>query len=109
MSRFGPNQDRQMTLACLPFSKPERIEGAWYWGFELNSFLEGGRASLKNLEAAQRSRTSLEFYDPHLPADGRVRAMAVQFIGRRSQCRMYPDHLIIVDHMISSAVKAVSG
>ena len=109
VDRFGPDRQREAVLACLPFSKPEKIEGAWYWGFELNAFVEGARASPRNLTPPVNSDTSLEFYDPHLPVDGRVRVLQVQLIGRRSQCRLFPDNWIVVDRMLSRTIRGVSN
>jgi hypothetical protein len=109
MGRFHSGQDRQMLLGCFPFSKPEKIEGAWYYGFELNSFSEGARATPRDVAPPVGGDVSLE-YDPHLPIDGRVRVLQMQIVGRRSQCPMgLPDHIIVVDRVISSTVKAVSN
>ena len=108
MSHFGPGQDREMLLACFPFSKPEKIEGAWYYGFETNMFYEGKHASLGDLGVNSAGETSLQ-YDPHLPNDGQLRVLQIQLVGRRSRCPMgFPNHIIFVDRVISSSVKAVS-
>ena len=36
---------REMLPACLPFSQPEEMKGAWVYGFETNQFYENERAS----------------------------------------------------------------
>jgi hypothetical protein len=96
-----------MLLACFPFSKPETIKGAWYYGFETNVFLEGKHAS-PDRGFNSEGDTNLQ-YDPHLPNDGQLRVLQIQLVGRRSQCPMgFPKHIIVVDRVISSSVKAVS-
>ena len=108
MSKFGNAHDREMLLACFPFSKPERIEGAWYHGFELNAFYEGAHAPSAYQGLPGPVGTGLE-YDPNLPVDGNVRVRQMELIGRRSQCSMgLPEHIIVVDRVISSTVKAVA-
>jgi hypothetical protein len=109
ISEFGSGDDREMLLACFPFSKPENIEGAWYFGFELNAFYEDMPAPTVYRDPPGPADTSLE-YDPHLPNDGNVRVLQMQVIGRRSQCPMgLPEHIILVDRVIASSVKAVAG
>lgn len=89
-----------MLLGCFPFSKPERITGAWVAGFETNEFYEGepASASLVNrrvgdtqlaIEIPVRSGPFLQMYQ-------------LDFVGRRSLCDMgFPKHIIVVDRIIS--------
>ena len=96
-----------MLLACFPFSKPEKIAGAWYVGFETNVFVEGQEA--KAGEPPDEGKLASLEYGSDLPNDGRLRALKVQFIGRRSECPMgLPDRMIVVDRMISRTVRFVT-
>jgi hypothetical protein len=107
LSHRYPGGNHEALLACFPFSKPERIEGAWVEGFEHNQFFEGQRASAAQLRS-EAYGTQLET-DMPTPSDGRLRAIQVQFIGRRSLCDMgYSPNVIIVDRFMSSAIKAVT-
>jgi hypothetical protein len=107
MQRFGNGHDREMLLACFPFSKPQKIAGAWYVGFETNAFVEDQEA--KAGEPPEDGKLASLVYASDLPHDGRLRALQVQLIGRRSECPMgYPDRIIVVDRMISRAVRSVS-
>ena len=107
MQRFGNGRDREMLLACFPFSKPEKIDGAWYVGFETNVFVEGQEA--KAGEPPEDGKLAQLEYAYNLPSDGRLRALQVELIGRRSKCPMgYPARIIVVDRMISRAVRSVS-
>ena len=106
MRKFGDGHEREMLLACLPFSKPEEIGGTWYSGFELNAFYEGAKIDRPLPALPGPVKASLE-YDPHLPNDGHLRVLQMQLIGRRSQCPISDsEHVIIVDRVISSTIKA---
>jgi len=106
LKRFGDRQVRESLLACFPFSKPEEINGAWYVGFELNDFAEGESPSRRATErAGSGAGTELWFVEPNVPVDGKVRVLQMQLVGRRSECPMYPGHIIIVDRVISRKLK----
>ena len=108
MDKNKAKGERAMLLECFPYSKPERIEGTWYYGFELNAFYEGTHAPSAYLGLPGPVDTGLE-YDPHLPVDGDVRVLQMELIGRRSQCPMgLPERIIVVDRVISSRVTAVA-
>jgi hypothetical protein len=110
LSRFDAGQGHEAVLACFPFSTPEKIEGALYRGFELNVFVESGRASLRDLPKPDDRTTSLEFYTPDDPHDPLTRVYDVQFICRRSQCDMIaPRHWVIPDRIISSKLREISA
>jgi len=95
-------------LACFPFSEPEEMHGALFRGFELNVFVDGATANLRNLPDLASKTTRLEGYAPTLPHDPGVRAFDVRFVGRRSECEDATSPLIIVDRMISSKLREVS-
>lgn len=101
------SDDRALLLACLPFSKPQRISGTWVYGFELNQFFSGQRASSQFLRSVE-SDTSLEVEDD-IPNDERRRVFQVDVIGRRSRCDMgVPKHVIVVDRVVSYSLAAIS-
>jgi hypothetical protein len=100
LERNAGKSDRQALLACFPFSPPERISGAWVFGFETNQFYEGEKASAAHLTDS-RSDTAL---DPglELGLDNRPRVYQVEFLGRRSKCDMgFPRNLILVERVDS--------
>lgn len=123
MQRFGSAQDRQMLLACFPFSKPERMEGAWITGFETDSFYEGAKASPEYLklettptdlnDARTQHHATLIFgsqFSSNLPVDGKLRAIQLQIVARGEKCPILPpDHTIIVDRVISAKLEAIAG
>lgn len=99
LERNGGKSHREMLLACLPFSKPERISGAWVFGFETNHFFEGEQASLEH-----KGRTSTTKLEPglELGLDTRPKPYQVEVVGRRSQCDMgFPRNIILVDRVIA--------
>jgi hypothetical protein len=118
MDKFGNSHDREMLLACFPFSKPETIRGAWVFGFEANSFYEGERASPDTLKRYARppndksvpagSRATLVF-NPDVPVDGKLRVFQIDFVGRRAKCPVAPEREIVVDRVLSSTLKGVVG
>ena len=110
MERFGSDQEREMLLACFPFSKPQKISGAWYHGFEIDLFAEGERAVPGRLAPhTKKANYATLAFDPQLPNDGRLRVLQVELIGRRSKCPMgYPDRIILVDRMVSRSIVSVS-
>lgn len=106
LKRFGTHPVRESLLACFPFSKPEEISGAWYVGFELNDFVEGEPPSRREIQpATSNTGTELWFVEPNVPVDGNVRVLQMRLVGRRSECPMYPGHIIIVDRVISRKLK----
>jgi hypothetical protein len=111
-------------LACFPFSKTERMSGAWVVGFETNSFYEGAKASADYLRfertpnpdpgdvrVTHHATLVLEPKSgPALPDDGKLRVLQVDFIGRREKCPILPpDHTIIVDRILSATIREVSS
>lgn len=118
MRKFGSGHDRQMLLGCFPFSKPQRMKGAWVFGFEVNGFYEGQPASLQLLQSAagvplppaQRPKADASArleWDPHTPVDGKLRAFQIDLIGRRDTCHAESQPVIVVDRIISAQLKAV--
>ena len=106
LERNDGKSDRDLLLACFPFSKPERIAGAWVYGFETSEFYEGERASPEHLKG-RASDTDLEL-EVELGLDSRPRVYQVDFIGRRSQCDMgLPSNILLVDRVISK--RSVAG
>lgn len=100
LERNAGKSDRELLLACFPFSKAERVTGAWVFGFETNYFFEGEQASLEHLNG----RTSTTELEPglELGLDTRPKPYQVEFVGRRSQCDMgFPRNIILVDRVIS--------
>lgn len=98
-------------LSCFPFSKPEKIKGAWYYGSETNAFVEGEQVQAGNHAPpiASGNSTRLAYYDPKLPNDGLLRVLQVELVGRRSECPMgYPNHVIVVEQMMTRTIKFVS-
>ena len=116
--RVGSGHDREMLLACFPFSKPERIGGAWVFGFEVNRFYEGERASADILKGdvpppsrkpvAAGNNTTLVF-NSDVPADGKLRMFQIDFVGRRAECPITPEREIVVDRVLSRTLKGVVG
>ena len=108
-SERNSQSDREMLLSCLPFSKPERIGGAWADGFETNEFYEGQRASVSLVNTAIGD-TQLQMSDKDGLAEGQGPAVIVyqiEVIGRRSRCDMgFPRHVIVVDKVISKVAAA---
>jgi hypothetical protein len=99
LDRNSWTSEREALLACLPFSKPERVAGAWVYGFETNLFYEGERAS-RNFPL-RASNTSLDL-EADAKMDGHLRIYQVEIIGRRSQCDMgLPRNVVLVDRIIS--------
>jgi len=100
LDRNAGKTERDLLLACFPFSKPERIAGAWVYGFETNEFYEGERASPEHL-GRRSSNTELEL-EIELGLDSRPQVYQVDFVGRRSQCDMgLPAHILLVDRVIA--------
>jgi hypothetical protein len=98
LERHSGKSERDAFLACVPFSKPERVSGAWAYGFEINEFYEGERADRLKRGA---SDTALDL-EAEVGVNGRPRVYQVDFIGRRSQCDMgLPSHVLLVDRVIS--------
>jgi hypothetical protein len=117
-SRFGSGHDREALLACFPFSKPERMGGAWIYGFEANAFYEGGQASPEYLERySERPRAGSAWFgerptllfNPNLPVDGRLRVFQIELMGRRAKCPIAPHGEIIVDRVLATKLKGVVG
>lgn len=101
------DSEGEMLVACLPFSKPQLITGAWVYGFEHNSFFSGKRASAKLLRSFPIG-TELEVKHS-IPDDGRLRVFQVEVIGRRSLCDMgFPKHIIVADRVLSQSLVAIS-
>ena len=98
--RYRDRSDRELFLACLPFSRAERIAGAWVTGFETNEFYEGQRAS-SSLIHKSIGHTQLIFAEQGSPVPSTT-VYQMEFVGRRSKCDMrFPRHHIIVDRVIS--------
>lgn len=98
--RYRGKSDREMLLACIPFTKPERITGAWVHGFETNEFYEGESASAA-LIGKRIGDTELEIEGADRLGPSR-RLFQMDFIGRRSRCDMgFPRHIIIVERIKS--------
>jgi hypothetical protein len=113
-----------MLLACFPFSKSERMSGAWAVGWETNSFYEGGKASPDYLRFertpnpdprdARVTKHAKLFLAPKsgpvLPQDGKLRVLQIDFIGRRESCSIVPgEHDIVVDRIVSATLIGVTG
>jgi hypothetical protein len=107
-----------MLLACIPFSKPETIEGSWVVGFEANSFYEGEPASPVTLKRYLTlsldkpdppSTYAILVFNPDVPVDGKLRAFQIRFVGRRAKCPVGPEHEIVVDRVLSRTLKGVVG
>lgn len=99
LNRNAQRSERDALLACFPFSKPERIAGAWVYGFEINLFYERERASPGFLPR-KASNTSLDL-EADFGLDGRPKVYQLDFIGRRSQCDMgLPSNILLVDRVI---------
>ena len=118
MSGFESGHDREMVLACFPFSKPETIGGAWVFGFEANSFYEGERASLETVQkyvipptakslTAEKNTTLV--FNPDLPIDGKLRVFQIEFVGRRGMCPLGREREIVVDRVLSRTLKGAVG
>jgi hypothetical protein len=100
IERYSGKSDDDMLPGCFPFSKPERIFGAWVSGFETNEFYEGEQAS-PALVNKHGGHTELELEDVGSTGPFPV-VFDMEFIGRRSQCDMgVPRHIILVDQLIS--------
>ena len=107
MARHKGN-DREMLLSCFPFTRPQRIAGAWITGFETNEFYEGAVAS-RSLINSQVGDTELEVEIPqaHLAIPS-PKVFALDMLGRRSNCDMgYPHHIIVVDRVLG--IREASG
>ena len=99
LDRNAGKSDRDLLLSCFPFSAPERIAGAWVYGFETNRFYEGERASRAHLERESETGLDMRF---DLGLDTRPSVYQVDFIGRRSQCDMgWPRNIFLVDRVMS--------
>jgi hypothetical protein len=107
------SSDRDFLQDCIGLRKPERINGAWATGFEVNVFLEGARATPDVLrmfdgrpspETARNTTTSL-VVSSDVPNDGKLRLFEVDFIGRRERCPLGPYQGIVVDRMLSKTLK----
>ena len=105
MAEHYQSNDRTTLLACLPFSKPGKISGAWVRGFEMSGFFEGQRASA-SLASATESAPELQSQD-QLPVDGKLWVFQVTFIGRRSTCALGTKPTIVVDRVLSSELKYI--
>lgn len=112
-----------MLLACFPFSKPERMAGAWVSGFETNIFYENERASptifdklRAPLQNPNATKHDLEYTaliisgptpGPHVPIDGQLRVFQMDFVGRRGKCAVGPEHQVVVDKVLSRSLKGI--
>lgn len=100
LERHRGKSGREMLLACYPFSKPERIEGAWVAGFETNEFYEGEPVS-ESLVGKRVGDTQLETEIP-VRSGPFPQLHKLDFVGRRSLCDMgFPKSIIVVDRVIS--------
>ncbi len=100
IERYRGKSDSKMLLGCFPFSKPERIAGAWAHGFETNEFYEGQRASASLVnKGVGETQLQIEGVQSGGPA---VRVYQIEVIGRRSRCDMgFPHHIIVVEKVVS--------
>ena len=100
-NRYSYKDERGMLLGCFPFSKPERISGAWVIGFETNEFYEGERVA-RSLVGKRVGDTQLEIDIPLRRPGPYPQLFQLDFIGRRSLCDMgFPHHIIVVDRILS--------
>ena len=109
--------DREALLACFPFSKPERMSGAWIYGFEANAFYEGGQASTEYLKRYSVPPSGSHWFgntpdlvfNPNLPVDRRLRVFQIDFVGRRGKCPIGSHGQIVVDRVLASTLRGVTG
>jgi hypothetical protein len=109
-AQHGQSNERELLLACLPFSQPGRLGGVWVIALENSSFFEGAvsfRPEMSNSIGAWLEPDQWRPDQTRAAQGERVRAYLVEFVGRRSLCRsgfghmgVYP-HEVLVDRFIS--------
>ena len=99
---------RAFLLACIPYSKPQRIAGTWAGDFEYNVFFDGQQVTVDRALSAPTPSVVLEGA-PDLEKDSAGRKQTtveyIEFDGRRPLCNLDPGHtVLVVDRIVSRRI-----
>jgi hypothetical protein len=99
---------RATYLACIPYSKSQRIAGTWAGDFEYDPFFDGEKVTFERAFSQHSPFTTLS-PDPELARNSAgVRQKTLKYIefdGRRPLCKV-PNSppVFIVEHVVSEQI-----
>jgi hypothetical protein len=96
VAQRAQSNDRDVLLACLPFSQPEHLRGLWAIALEDSSFSEGATSFRRDMSGSMGTWLEPDRWSSEQTRSGegeRVKAYLVEFVGRRSLCRSGYGHM----------------